>query len=104
MVMHPNGQLPAYEWAFVTINPPSTLGAAWRVYKIDAASVASAIAPSWKKFFTNCFSTSLGGSIAKIRRRGYLSGRFLGLDNIGVFDRSAPLRRAAISSNPTAPS
>ena len=53
--MHPNGQLPAYEWAFGDVNPPVHAWAAWRVYKIDAASTAARpTATSWSASSTSC--------------------------------------------------
>ena len=60
--MHPNGQLPAYEWAFGDVNPPVHAWAAWRVYKIDAeAPRHAAIASSSSASSTSCCSTSPGG-------------------------------------------
>jgi len=53
--MHPNGQLPAYEWAFGDVNPPVHAWAAWRVYKIERRVRASPTAAFWKKCFTNFF-------------------------------------------------
>ena len=48
--MHPNGQLPAYEWAFGDVNPPVHAWAAWRVYKIEQKrDAATAIADSWTR-------------------------------------------------------
>ena len=52
--MHPNGQLPAYEWAFGDVNPPVHAWAAWRVYKIDKKRAARAIGPSWSASSTSC--------------------------------------------------
>ena len=63
--MHPNGQLPAYEWAFGDVNPPVHAWAAWRVYKIDAASPAWPTASSSSASSTSCCSTSPGGSTAR---------------------------------------
>ena len=59
--MHPNGQLPAYEWAFGDVNPPVHAWAAWRVYKIERSVAALAIEPSWRGSFRSCSSTSRGG-------------------------------------------
>ena len=60
--MHPNGQLPAYEWAFSDVNPPVHAWAAWRVYKIEQRSRgARATATSSSASFTSCCSTSPGG-------------------------------------------
>ena len=53
--MHPNGQLPAYEWAFGDVNPPVHAWAAWRVYKIDATrDRRAATARSWSACSTSC--------------------------------------------------
>ena len=53
--MHPNGQLPAYEWAFGDVNPPVHAWAAWRVYKIEQKRTRrAAIARSWSASFTSC--------------------------------------------------
>ena len=51
--MHPNGQLPAYEWAFGDVNPPVQAWAAFRVYKIERRIRELRIA-AWKRFFTSC--------------------------------------------------
>ena len=63
--MHPNGQLPAYEWAFSDVNPPVHAWAAWRVYKIDRRVSGSPTAPSSSGSSTSCCSTSPGGSTAR---------------------------------------
>ena len=91
--MHPNGQLPAYEWAFGDVNPPVHAWAAWRVYQIDRKQRGgAATSPSSSASSTSCCSTSPGGSTARTPQgRNIFEGGFLGLDNIGVFDRSAPL-------------
>ncbi len=52
--MHPNGQLPAYEWAFGDVNPPVHAWAAWRVYKIEKKRTGAAIACFWSAFFRSC--------------------------------------------------
>ena len=52
--MHPNGQLPAYEWAFGDVNPPVHAWAAWRVYKIEREAAAKGDTISWSAFFTSC--------------------------------------------------
>ena len=92
--MHPNGQLPAYEWNFSDANPPVQAWAAWRIYKLDSK-----------------YSDGAGGDLAFLERvfhklmlnftwwvnrkdvdgRNLFQGGFLGLDNVGVFDRSKPL-------------
>jgi hypothetical protein len=91
--MHPNGQLPAYEWSFSDVNPPVHAWAAWRVYKI-------AVGPDGeldRVFLGRMFQKLLLNFTWWVNRkdtagRNLFSGGFLGLDNIGVFDRSKPLR------------
>jgi len=90
--MHPNGQLPAYEWAFGDVNPPVHAWAAWRVYKIEKKQrgVGDTI------FLKRVFQKLLLNFTWWVNRKdahgmNIFQGGFLGLDNIGVFDRSAPL-------------
>jgi Glycosyl hydrolase family 63 C-terminal domain len=90
--MHPNGQLPAYEWSFDDVNPPVHAWAAWRVYKIEQKrrSVGDRI------FLEHIFHKLLLNFTWWVNRKdaegkNIFQGGFLGLDNIGVFDRSAPL-------------
>jgi hypothetical protein len=90
--MHPNGQLPAYEWAFGDVNPPVHAWAAWRVYKIEKRrrGVGDTI------FLKRIFQKLLLNFTWWVNRKdadgmNIFQGGFLGLDNIGVFDRSAPL-------------
>ncbi|MBI1787909.1 MAG: glucosidase [Acidobacteria bacterium] len=90
--MHPNGQIPAYEWAFGDVNPPVHAWAAWRVYKIDKKRRGH---PD-KAFLERIFHKLLLNFTWWVNRKdaegnNLFSGGFLGLDNIGVFDRSAPL-------------
>ena len=90
--MHPNGQLPAYEWAFGDVNPPVHAWAAWRVYKIERR--ARGIAD--RAFLEKVFHKLLLNFTWWVNRKdpdglNIFQGGFLGLDNIGVFDRSAPL-------------
>lgn len=90
--MHPNGQLPAYEWALGDVNPPVHAWAAWRVYKIEQKRRGSAD----RKFLERVFHKLLLNFTWWVNRkdaegRNVFQGGFLGLDNIGVFDRSAPL-------------
>jgi hypothetical protein len=59
--MAPNGQIPAYEFAFHDVNPPVHAWACWRVYKMTARSAAIATATSWRARSTSCCSTSRGG-------------------------------------------
>jgi hypothetical protein len=90
--MHPNGQLPAYEWALGDVNPPVHAWAAWRVYKIErrVRGVAD------RGFLEKVFHKLLLNFTWWVNRKdpdgaNIFQGGFLGLDNIGVFDRSAPL-------------
>jgi len=90
--MHPNGQLPAYEWAFGDVNPPVFAWAAWRVYKIDQERTGCAD----RMFLERIFHKLLLNFTWWVNRKdsegkNVFQGGFLGLDNIGVFDRSAPL-------------
>jgi hypothetical protein len=90
--MHPNGQLAAYEFAFGDVNPPVHAWAAWRVYKIavgaDGQRDRVFLARMFKKLLLN-FTWWVNRKDAE--GRNLFSGGFLGLDNIGVFDRSRPL-------------
>ena len=90
--MHPNGQLPAYEWSFSDVNPPVHAWAAWRVYKIDRRVSGAAD----RAFLERIFHKLLLNFTWWVNRKdsdghNIFQGGFLGLDNIGVFDRSAPL-------------
>jgi hypothetical protein len=89
--MHPNGQIPAYEFAFSDVNPPVHAWAAWRVYKISAPRGSRDI-----DFLESIFHKLLLNFTWWVNRKdtegnNIFSGGFLGLDNIGVFDRSKPL-------------
>ncbi len=89
--MHPNGQIPAYEWNFSDVNPPVHAWACWRTYKIGA--------PHGKRdtlFLERCFQKLLFNFTWWVNRKDpkgnhLFGGGFLGLDNIGLFDRSNPL-------------
>jgi hypothetical protein len=90
--MHPNGQLPAYEWALGDVNPPVHAWAAWRVYKIDRKRTGRGD----RKFLERVFHKLLLNFTWWINRKdaegkNIFQGGFLGLDNIGVFDRSSVL-------------
>ncbi len=90
--MHPNGQLPAYEWGFGEVNPPVHAWAAWRVYKIEKRLRGKAD----RAFLEKVFHKLLLNFTWWVNRKdaegmNVFQGGFLGLDNIGVFDRSAPL-------------
>jgi hypothetical protein len=96
--MHPNGQLPAYEWAFGDVNPPVHAWATWRVFQIDRKqrrrsdpNDAGDLA-----FLERVFHKLMLNFTWWINRKddggkNIFQGGFLGLDNIGVFDRSSPL-------------
>jgi hypothetical protein len=90
--MHPNGQLPAYEWAFGDVNPPVHAWAAWRVYKIDKKLTGVGDLNFLKRMFHKLMLNFTWWVNRKdASGRNVFQGGFLGLDNIGVFDRSAPL-------------
>jgi hypothetical protein len=89
---HPNGQIPAYEWDFGDVNPPVLAWAAWRVYQIDREASGRAD----RAFLQRIFHKQLLYFTWWVNRkdaegRNIFQGGFLGLDNIEVFDRSAPL-------------
>jgi mannosylglycerate hydrolase MGH1-like protein len=89
--MHPNGQIPAYEWAFDDVNPPVHAWACWRAYKIAGARGARDTL-----FLERTFQKLLLNFTWWVNRKDaddnhIFSGGFLGLDNVGIFDRSKPL-------------
>jgi hypothetical protein len=89
---HPNGQVPAYEWAFGDVNPPVLAWATWRVYKIDQKQHDQGD----RAFLERMFHKLMLNFTWWVNRKdaeglNVFQGGFLGLDNIGVFDRSAPL-------------
>jgi hypothetical protein len=91
--MHPNGQIPAYEWAFGDVNPPVHAWAAWRVYQIDRKQNDG---KGDLEFLERVFHKLMLNFTWWVNRkdnsgRNIFQGGFLGLDNIGVFDRSAQL-------------
>ena len=86
--MHPNGQLPAYEFAFGDVNPPVHAWAAWRVYKIEKKRGRQDIG-----FLASVFQKLLINFTWWVNRtdtkgNNIFGGGFLGLDNISIFDRS----------------
>jgi hypothetical protein len=90
--MHPNGQLPAYEWAFGDVNPPVHAWAAERVYQIERRMSSRCD----RNFLESVFHKLMLNFTWWVNRkdakgRNVFQGGFLGLDNIGVFDRSTPL-------------
>ena len=89
--MHPNGQIPAYEWNFCDVNPPVHAWACWRVYKICGHGKQRD-----RLFLERCFQKLLLNFTWWVNRKdiagkAIFSGGFLGLDNIGLFDRNRPL-------------
>ncbi len=90
--MHPNGQIPAYEWVFSDVNPPVHAWATWRVYKIEKHVYGR----EDRQFLERVFQKLLLNFTWWVNRKdeggnNIFEGGFLGLDNIGVFDRSKPL-------------
>jgi hypothetical protein len=90
--MHPNGQLPAYEWSLGDVNPPVHAWAAWRVYKIERRLRGT----SDRTFLERVFHKLLLNFTWWVNRKdpegmNVFQGGFLGMDNIGAFDRSSPL-------------
>src|SRR5205814_4344904 len=90
--MHPNGQIPAYEWAFGDVNPPVHAWAAYRVYKIEEKKNGKGD----RAFLERIFQKLLLNFTWWVNRKdaegmNVFQGGFLGLDNIGVFDRNMPL-------------
>jgi len=90
--MHPNGQLPAYEWAFGDVNPPVHAWAAWRVFEIDRERTGVGDRAFLERVFHKLMLNFTWWVNRKdVEGRNVFQGGFLGLDNIGVFDRSAEL-------------
>lgn len=88
---HPSGELPAYEFSFSDVNPPVHAWACWRVYKMTAPR-----GQRDRLFLERCFQKLLMNFTWWVNRKdptgkNVFAGGFLGLDNIGVFDRSRPL-------------
>ncbi len=89
--MHPNGQIPAYEWALGDVNPPVHAWACWKVYQHcrDAGDVdLTFLSRTFQKLLLN-FTWWVNQK--DVRGNHVFAGGFLGLDNIGIFDRSKPL-------------
>jgi len=91
--MHPNGQLPAYEWAFGDVNPPVHAWATWRVFLMDREQNGGVgdIAFLERVFHKLMLNFTWWVNRKDPQGRNIFQGGFLGLDNIGVFDRSKPL-------------
>jgi hypothetical protein len=90
--MHPNGQIPAYEWSFSDVNPPVQAWAALRVYRMEVARTGH----HDRAFLESVFHKLMLNFTWWVNRKdsaglNVFEGGFLGLDNIGVFDRSKPL-------------
>ena len=90
--MHPNGQLPAYEWNFSDVNPPVHAWATWKIYKMEQELHGR----KDRQFLERVFQKLLMNFTWWVNKKdqegnNVFEGGFLGLDNIGVFDRSAPL-------------
>ena len=87
--MHPNGQIPAYEWNFSDVNPPVHGWAAWRVYKIEQSMYGETDRTFLEQLFQK-LSLYFTWWVNRKDEDGnnLFGGGFLGLDNIGVFDRS----------------
>jgi hypothetical protein len=89
--MHPSGQIPAYEFAFGDVNPPVHAWAVWRVYKMTGERGSRD-----RVFLARCFQKLLLNFTWWVNRKdpsgkNVFGGGFLGMDNVGVFDRSQPL-------------
>jgi hypothetical protein len=90
--MHPNGQMPAYEWEFGDANPPVQPWAAWRIYEMDKAATGTADFDFLRRVL-NKLLLNFGWWVNRKDAAGnnIFQGGFLGLDNIEIFDRSKPL-------------
>jgi hypothetical protein len=91
--MHPNGQIPAYEWAFGDVNPPVHAWATWRVFQMDRSRRGGRgdLAFLERVFHKLMLNFTWWVNRKDAEGRNVFQGGFLGLDNIGVFDRSAQL-------------
>ena len=91
--LHPNGQMPAYEWNFSDVNPPVHAWATYFVYQLEkSAHRQRRPSPSWRTSFHKLLKNFTWWVNRKdADGHNVFQGGFLGLDNIGVFDRSAPL-------------
>jgi len=90
--MHPNGQLPAYEWAFGDVNPPVHAWSCLQVYKIDKAKTGKGDIAFLEKAFQKLLINFTWWVNRKDHKgNNVFEGGFLGLDNIGVFDRSSAI-------------
>jgi hypothetical protein len=100
--LHPTGQIPAYEWNFSDVNPPVQAWATIFLYRMEQALRGKTDLDFLKRVFGK-LTANFGWWINRKDRSGnnLYEGGFLGLDNIGVFDRSAPLPTGGIWNRPT---
>lgn len=89
--MHPNGQIPAYEWEFSDVNPPVHAWAAWRVYRLSVQDGERDHVFLARVFHKLVLNFTWWVNRKDPQGNNLFSGGFLGLDNIGLFDRSKPL-------------
>ncbi len=91
--LHPNGQLPAYEWNFCDVNPPVHAWASWRVFEMERAQRGGDGDLTFLEqvFHKMMLNFTWWVNRKDVEERNVFQGGFLGLDNIGVFDRSKPL-------------
>lgn len=89
--MHPNGQIPAYEWNFCEVNPPVHAWAAWRVFQIEGKRGKRDYAFLERVFQKLLLNFTWWVNRQDLSGNNIFTGGFLGLDNIGVFDRSKPI-------------
>jgi hypothetical protein len=90
--MHPNGQIPAYEWAFGDVNPPVHAWSCLKVYRMEKQSTGQGDIDFLKKAFHKlCLNFTWWVNRKDTQGKNVFEGGFLGLDNIGVFDRSSAI-------------
>ena len=90
--LHPNGQIPAYEWAYGDANPPVHAWAAWRVYEMDRVLTGKGDRDFLERIFHKLLlNFSWWVNRKDVDGHNIFQGGFLGLDNVGIFDRSQPL-------------
>src|ERR1700754_1882780 len=89
--MHPNGQIPAYEFSFSDVNPPVHAWAAWRVYKMSGARGQRDVMFLKRVFHKLLINLTWWVNRKDVSGKHLFAGGFLGLANMGVFDRSQPL-------------
>src|SRR5262249_4870830 len=94
--MHPNGQIPAYEWSFSDVNPPVGAWAAWRVYKMTGPRGRRDRVFLARVFQKQLLNFTWWVNRKDVQGRHLFAGGFLGMDNISLFDRSSPLPNGAV--------